>query len=82
MLSSDRAQSKPSRRSFLSVMPPSLAQKGVKPVAQLFGMEANAVPNAKSWQFAAFDQSVDGGATEPQQSCHLRHPEQFIPADV
>jgi hypothetical protein len=54
----------------------------VNPVAQLFWMEANAVPNAKGRQFAALDQSVDGGATEPQQSCHLRHPEQFIPADV
>jgi len=45
--------------------------KGLKVVAQLFRVETNAVANAKSWQFAALDESVDAGAAEPQQSCHL-----------
>jgi len=54
----------------------------VKPVAQLFSLEANAVPNAKSRQFTAVDEPIDGGARKPEQSCYVRHPEQFVLAKV
>ena len=45
-------------------------------------VEPNSVPNAKSRQLAALDQSVDGSATEAQQLGHLRHPEQLALAKV
>jgi len=54
----------------------------VKPPAQVLGVEANAVTNAKRRQLAALDQSVDGGAAEPEQSCNIRHPEQLVRAKV
>jgi hypothetical protein len=48
--------------------------QAVKPDAQLFKVEANAVPNAKSRQFAALHKPVDSGATEPQQPRYFGHP--------
>jgi len=45
-------------------------------------MEANAVPDAKSRQFTAVDEPVDGGARKPEQSCYVRHPEQLVLAKV
>ena len=49
--------------------------KRPKAVVQLVRIEPNAVPNAKSRQFTVLDESVDGCATEPEESCNIRHTE-------
>ncbi len=54
----------------------------MKPLAQVCGVEANAVPNPKSRQFTSLDESVDGCATEAEQPCNIRHPEQLARGKV
>ena len=69
-------------RLSLGLMLPALPQKGVKPLPQFFGVEANAVPDAKSRQFTALDEPVDGCPTEPERSRYLRHSEQLVRGGV
>jgi len=45
-------------------------------------VEANTVPDAKGWQFAAVDKPVDSRATDLEQSCHIRHPEQLVRGEI